>query len=195
MHSSNRAIVAEHSIRMMRVASVLSVLIAGCGDPHMVSGYGSTMGPSGPRARAHTGVDFVADQGDPVLAAADGDVVWTENNRQTGIGILLGHPPNPAGVQRLEYAFYTVYLHLSRAMVQRGTVVTRGEKIGAAGSTGLRSGGRVHLHFQVCSRACETGTRDGDFGGVLDPTPLFAGCFSRTRRYEARALTYPIACD
>jgi murein DD-endopeptidase MepM/ murein hydrolase activator NlpD len=43
--------------------------------------------------------------------------------------------------------YYTVYAHLSKILVSEGQTVSRGQKIGAMGHTGVAYG--THLHFGV----------------------------------------------
>jgi len=40
---------------------------------------------------------------------------------------------------------YTVYCHMSKLLVKRGAMVSRGQVVGLAGSTGLSTG--PHLHW------------------------------------------------
>jgi murein DD-endopeptidase MepM/ murein hydrolase activator NlpD len=99
----------------------------------------------------HTGVDLGAVRDTPVLASADGEVVWT------GFGLYRGAPdPNdPYGLAiavRHDFGFggeplYTVYTHLASSRVWRGQRVLAGEEIGTVGDTGHASG--AHLHFEV----------------------------------------------
>ena len=94
--------------------------------------------PLGPFAHFHTGVDMAAALGTPVLAAADGVVVAVANtNVGYGYYVMIAHG---AGV-------ITLYAHLMETDVRPGDVVTRGQKIGLEGSTGLSTG--PHLHFEV----------------------------------------------
>jgi murein DD-endopeptidase MepM/ murein hydrolase activator NlpD len=99
----------------------------------------------------HNGVDIPAGFKAPVLAAADGVVVWT------GMG-LMGHFPNktdPYGnaisIQHdfgyLGQPVFTVYGHLSEIDVAMGQRVNAGDQIGLVGSTGKTTG--PHLHFEI----------------------------------------------
>jgi murein DD-endopeptidase MepM/ murein hydrolase activator NlpD len=86
----------------------------------------------------HTGVDLGAPLGTPVLAAADGIVVAVALT-SVGYGnyVMIAHG---GGV-------ITLYAHLLETDVNVGDRVTRGERIGREGSTGLSTG--PHLHFEV----------------------------------------------
>ena len=89
----------------------------------------------------HGGVDFAAPSGTPYYAAADGTVVTAFNDGgwHGGCGneIVISHGGG----------LYTIYMHSSRVYVKAGDHVTRGQNIGAVGSTGDSTG--PHLHFQV----------------------------------------------
>ena len=86
----------------------------------------------------HTGVDLAAPLGTPVLAAADGIVVAVAHTL-VGYGnyVMVAHG---GGV-------ITLYAHLLETDVYSGERVTRGQRIGREGSTGLSTG--PHLHFEV----------------------------------------------
>ena len=92
----------------------------------------------GPFAHFHTGIDLAAPLGTPVLAAAGGIVVAVAH---TAIGygnyVMIAHG---GGV-------ITLYAHLLETDVSVGDRVTRGQKIGREGSTGLSTG--PHVHFEV----------------------------------------------
>ena len=92
----------------------------------------------GPRgAHFHTGIDYPAQLGAPVVAARDGVVVTA--------GVLPGYG-NMIEVLH-EQDVSTLYAHLSRILVDPGKRVTRGTTIGLVGATGDATG--PHLHFEV----------------------------------------------
>jgi murein DD-endopeptidase MepM/ murein hydrolase activator NlpD len=89
--------------------------------------------------RPHHGVDYAAAQGTPVVAVADGTVVF--RGWQGGYGNLI----------RLRHGGgrETVYGHLSKFAdgIRSGSRVSQGQLIGRVGRTGLATG--PHLHFEV----------------------------------------------
>jgi len=85
----------------------------------------------------HDGIDISAPAGTPVLAAADGEVIYSDSLRGYGNVIILRH--------RGGYA--TVYAHNRTNDVRDGQRVRRGDVIGAVGDTGRTTG--ANLHFEV----------------------------------------------
>ena len=90
------------------------------------------------RGKPHNGMDFGATFGTEIFASADGVVFAVGDNGryQYGKHILIQHDNN----------LMTLYAHLSKAIVARGSVVKKGDLIGYSGNTGYAIG-RGHLHF------------------------------------------------
>lgn len=89
--------------------------------------------------RPHTGVDYAAPSGTPVVALGDGVVThrgWAGGGGNT---IKIKHPGN----------YVTSYMHLKGYAkgISVGSRVSRGQLIGYVGSTGLSTG--PHLDFRV----------------------------------------------
>ena len=103
------------------------------------SGFGMRMHPLLHRERMHTGVDWAAPLGTPILAAGDGVVEMAE--REGGYGNFV----------RLRHAngFSTAYGHMLRFApgMEPGVHVKQGQVIGFVGSTGRSTG--PHCHFEV----------------------------------------------
>lgn len=91
----------------------------------------------GPVSTRHSGTDFAADEGSPVVAAASGRVAWTGLLAQRGISVLVDHG---GGV-------FTGYHHMSRIDVSIGQKVAQGAQVGLVGSSGLSTG--PHLHWEL----------------------------------------------
>ena len=87
------------------------------------------------RWKAHHGTDFGARRGTPILAAADGRVIFSGRKGGYGNVVKIQHKDN----------YVTLYAHQSRIKVKKGTQVKQGQIIGYVGSTGRSTG--PHLHF------------------------------------------------
>ena len=88
-------------------------------------------------AEAHDGVDFVADRGTPVLAAADGKVRTAAFSASLGNYVVIDH----------DSGFSTVYACLAEAQVAAGDEVNAGTQIGTVGSSGMATGPHLHLEL------------------------------------------------
>lgn len=105
--------------------------------PFKSSGFGHRVDPFTGLWTMHEGVDFQATIGTPVLAAADGVVLFAGFHPQYGYMIDIDHGND----------LVTRYAHTSKLLVKEGDVVRRGRKIAEVGSTGRSTG--PHLHFEV----------------------------------------------
>ncbi len=101
------------------------------------SSFGWRLDPFTGQNALHEGVDFIADAGTPIFAAAGGVVLTAEVHHQYGKMIEIDHGND----------FVTRYAHASKILVKPGDVVQRGRKIAEVGSTGRSTG--PHLHFEV----------------------------------------------
>ena len=101
------------------------------------SPFGFRIDPITGRSAMHTGLDFPADTGTPILAAAGGVVVVQEVHPAYGNMVEIDHGND----------LITRYAHSSRVLVRKGDIVKRGQKIAEVGSTGRSTG--PHLHFEV----------------------------------------------
>ncbi|MEU3599679.1 peptidoglycan DD-metalloendopeptidase family protein [Streptomyces sp. NPDC006798] len=104
-------------------------------EPATAFGTKGSMWASG----QHTGTDFPAPQGTPVVAAGAGKVVETGWAGAYGQSVVIEHD---GGVR-------TRYAHLSAIGVSVGQTVQAGDAIGAVGSTGNSTGPHLHLEFIV----------------------------------------------
>jgi len=106
------------------------------------SGFGPRIHPITGKRTVHQGIDFAAEHGSPILAAAAGKVIQVGDEQDGyGLKIIIRHVVD--GSQ----AFETLYAHLSQINIQVGQAIEQGEIIGLVGSTGLSTG--PHLHFEV----------------------------------------------
>lgn len=91
------------------------------------------------RVQPHTGVDYAAPAGTPVMSIGDGKVTSAKNEGAGGNTIRIRH----------NSVYSTAYLHLSRFApgIRAGAMVHQGDVIGYVGSTGRSTG--PHLDFRV----------------------------------------------
>ena len=101
------------------------------------SGFGFRSDPFSGRAALHTGLDFPADTGTPILAAAGGMVVTTEPHAAYGNLVEIDHGNG----------LLTRYAHASKVIVKTGDLVKRGQVVAQVGNSGRSTG--PHLPFEV----------------------------------------------
>ncbi len=109
------------------------------GGVRFTSGFGYRFHPIHKRRKMHTGIDYAAQSGTPILAAGNG--VVEAAGRKGGYGKYV----------RIRHAngYKTAYAHLRRIAkgVHKGVRVRQGQVIAYVGSTGVSSG--PHLHYEV----------------------------------------------
>jgi murein DD-endopeptidase MepM/ murein hydrolase activator NlpD len=122
----------EQRVRERLLPTTLPVKGASLG-----SSFGHRSDPIAGLRAMHEGIDFNAERGTPVVAAADGVVVAAAWQGDFGNMVEIDHGDG----------LTTRYAHLSRMDVQPGRLVKREQRIGAVGNTGRSTG--PHLHFEV----------------------------------------------
>jgi murein DD-endopeptidase MepM/ murein hydrolase activator NlpD len=106
-------------------------------DGPVGSGFGFREDPFTGRPALHTGLDFPAEPGTPIQAAAGGVVVSADTHPAYGRLVEIDHGNG----------LVTRYAHASRLLAKRGDLVKRGQVIAEVGSSGRSTG--PHLHFEV----------------------------------------------
>lgn len=101
------------------------------------SGFGTRIDPFNGTVAMHQGIDFVAQAGTPIVAAAGGVVIASEWHHDFGNMIEIDHGND----------ITTLYAHASKVYVHVGDIVKRNQHIADVGSTGRATG--AHLHFEV----------------------------------------------
>lgn len=86
----------------------------------------------------HNGVDIVAPEGTPIVAAGSGIVLFSGWTVDGGNTIVIGH----------QGGYYSYYKHNLRNVVVENQMVSQGEVIGYLGNSGQKSFG-PHLHFEI----------------------------------------------
>ena len=105
----------------------------------LTSRYGNRRHPITGKVKPHRGIDLAAKTGTPVLAAADGTLLFQGDQGTFGNLSRIKHGTNVV----------TAYAHLDRFELglTPGTTVEKGQVIGYMGTTGRSSG--PHLHYEV----------------------------------------------
>ena len=103
------------------------------------SPYGTRYHPILKTYRMHSGIDYAAPTGTPIMAPADGVVSFAGVKGGYGNAIMLNH----------RKGMETLYGHMSAFVsgVNAGKSVKAGDVIGFVGSTGRSTG--PHLHYEV----------------------------------------------
>jgi murein DD-endopeptidase MepM/ murein hydrolase activator NlpD len=109
------------------------------GDLRLTSGFGMRHHPLLGVRKMHTGVDWAAPVGTPILAAGTGTIEEARYKGYNGNYVRIRHANG----------YQTAYSHMVRISpgLQPGLKVRQGQVIGYVGSTGLSSG--PHLHYEV----------------------------------------------
>ncbi len=122
----------EKRVKERLMPTTLPVKAAYLGSP-----FGVRSDPIAGLRALHEGIDFNAEPGTPVIAAADGVVLSAAYHNDFGNMVEIDHGEG----------LTTRYAHLSRMGVKPGALIKRGELLGAVGNTGRSTG--PHLHFEV----------------------------------------------
>ena len=101
------------------------------------SGFGRRLDPFTGQPARHTGFDYPAPYGTPILASAGGRVRRAGPNGAYGRTVEIDHGDG----------LVSRYGHASRILVRVGDLVLPGQQIATVGSTGRSTG--PHLHFEI----------------------------------------------
>ena len=103
------------------------------------SSYGKRKHPILGYTKMHTGTDFAAPTGTPIMASGDGKVTKAGWCGGGGNCVKIKHNSK----------YQTVYAHMSKfgRGIKKGVRVKQGQIIGYVGSTGMSTG--PHLHYEV----------------------------------------------
>ena len=158
------------------------------------------------RGTKHLGIDIVAPKGTPVLAAADGKVIYAGRQIVGGKAINIAH-----GKDIYENIVIGYYIHLNEINVIEEQLVKRGEIIGKVGSTGtgMPKSNTAHLHFET--KLLKNEEPKITLGWIKDSTPINPSYWlNKTDRnlYKFKKhheldnnqrnlseLTYPVQCN
>jgi murein DD-endopeptidase MepM/ murein hydrolase activator NlpD len=145
----------EQALRKKMMPTMLPVAA-----PYSASNFGRRIDPFTGEMAMHEGIDFLAELGSDVHAAAAGVVQFAGFHPQYGYMIDIDHGND----------LVTRYAHLSKLFVKEGDVVQRGRRIALSGSTGRSTG--PHLHFEVRFRG--VAQNPAKFLHMTQPAPHLA---------------------
>lgn len=104
---------------------------------YITSRYGERSAPTAGASTYHKALDIGARSGDPIYAAADGQVAVAKYNDGLGYYVSIEHDGETA----------TRYSHMTNYIVQPGEHVKQGQIIGYVGESGIATGS--HLDYAV----------------------------------------------
>ncbi len=143
-------------------AGDLAIPVAGMKPADLRSDWGDARGGG---TRAHQGLDIMAPQNTPVVAAAPGTVEKLFLSDAGGITLYVRSRDRKA-------VYYYAHLSGYAPGIVEGKAVRIGDPLGYVGDTGNAGAGNYHLHFGVSL----TNPRESWHQGVpVDPYPLLAG--------------------
>ncbi|MBE9121900.1 S8 family serine peptidase [Tychonema sp. LEGE 07199] len=140
----------ESTVEIKQIYAELSTSILGS-QRQMNAGYLYDQSYYNRFGKWHSGIDFKAKAGDPVKAAVDGKIVWTDDTKSSSNGYFIAVEDKNGKVW--------VYGHLqSLGKRNPGDQVKVGDQIGTVGS---QLGSNAHFHLAV-------GTKNGSVSANAD---------------------------
>jgi murein DD-endopeptidase MepM/ murein hydrolase activator NlpD len=106
-------------------------------DGWFSSNFGWRVDPFNGQQSFHEGIDFPAEVGTVIDAAASGKVIYADVHPAYGKMLEIDHGNG----------LVSRYAHCSTLLVKEGDLVMRGQRVATVGSTGRSTG--PHLHFEV----------------------------------------------
>jgi len=128
-----RELLAERNARLAATPSIWPA--AG----EITSPFGWRSSPWGEGGDWHPGIDIASDYGTPIVATADGEVIYANWYNGYGNLVQIDHG----------YGIVTFYGHTCRMIVGVGDRVKKGQVIAYMGSTGNSTGTHVHYEIRV----------------------------------------------
>jgi murein DD-endopeptidase MepM/ murein hydrolase activator NlpD len=141
--------------------SGLAIPVTGVKADQLTDTYDAARGAG----RRHDAIDIMADEGTPVIAAADGRVEKLFNSVRGGLTVYVRSPDQ-------KWMYYYAHLQRYAPGLHEGQDVKRGQVIALVGHTGDASASGPHLHFAINTMG--PGERWWQ-GTPINPYPLLAG--------------------
>ena len=106
------------------------------------SRFGFRSDPFTEKQTFHRGLDFSVPAGTSVRATGDGIVLAVQQQRGLGKVVKISHGND----------ILTVYAHLSKILVDKGQVVSRGEIVAESGNSGRSTAPHLHYEIRIAGR-------------------------------------------
>lgn len=130
--------------------------------------------------KGHSGVDFRAPDGTPVLASHDGRVTYAGYDGAGGLTIVIRTEEQFEDVNGKPTYWKTIFCHLKKntLKVTGGQSVKAGQVIAEADNTGLSTGSHLHFGLKPIYKGEEdwqwmNSEQTNGFYGAVDPQPYF----------------------
>lgn len=169
----NAEALARENVERAKMTKFLSPV-----DGRVTSGFGNRINPVTGKSQLHGGVDYAVGIGTPVRAPASGVVQKVGRNSANGLFVKIAHG---AGTE-------TMFLHLDKADVVEGQVLSAGEYFAKSGNSGRSTG--PHLDYRVLRKGKTVNPTSGTFPtdpsqfGALETKLLDDGTQALERREE-----------
>ena len=124
---------------------VLRNPLGGVGSVKINSPFGMRRHPSYGTQEFHQGVDFEAETGDAVFAAAGGRVTYAGRQKGYGKVVIIDHGRDIS----------SVYAHLAETSVRKGDQAEIGQRIGKVGVSGNATGSHLHFELRISGEAVD----------------------------------------
>jgi murein DD-endopeptidase MepM/ murein hydrolase activator NlpD len=108
-------------------------------DSKITSDFGKARVYNGSLKGYHSGTDFRAAVGTPLIACNNGLIVLAKDRFYSGGSVIIDHG----------HGIYSCYFHMSKFDVKSGTAVKKGDVIGLSGDSGRVTGPHLHFSFRV----------------------------------------------
>ncbi|MDC1000592.1 M23 family metallopeptidase [Candidatus Marinimicrobia bacterium] len=109
----------------------------------------------------HFGIDIVSDESTPIIAIANGIVIYSDFSRELGNGVVIDH----------QNGYYSHYYHNQENFVKKNEKIDKGMLIAKLGNTGVSTG--PHLHFEIWKD-----------GVPIDPLTFFPDFSKKSDKFE-----------
>tara|TARA_B000000477_G_scaffold123799_1_gene129956 strand:+ start:1015 stop:1761 length:747 start_codon:yes stop_codon:yes gene_type:complete len=112
----------------------------------------------------HFGIDIVSDESTPIIAIANGVVIYSDFSRELGNGVVIDH----------QNGYYSHYYHNEENFVKKNEKIDKGMLIAKLGNTGVSTG--PHLHFEIWKD-----------GVPIDPLTFFPDFSKKSDKFDNEA--------